>query len=304
MTTLPIDIQTIAAGRFDPAAAMITQLRHEEDDEPYSVWRIEAGAQSFILKEAKEYESEVYRTFLSDASGQVPAIYGAETVNGKTYLLMEYIEGRDLCRCDRHSLQQALDALIALQRTYWGETEKAEAGFSYEKSRAGRKKRGTFLREAELEEAYEGYLALYERVPRTLCHDDLLPFNVRIDERSDRGVLIDWEYGGILPYPTSLARLLAFGEEKEDAFFYMKDEDKAFASEYYYENLLKDKGIAKEEWQRTLAYFLLYEYCEWVAVGHQYEEPDNEYFIKYQPVAKAHAKRLLHISREMEASAR
>ena len=67
MTNLPIDIQTIAAGRFDPAAAVITQLRHEEDDEPYSVWRIEAGGQSFILKEAKEYESEVYRTFLSDA---------------------------------------------------------------------------------------------------------------------------------------------------------------------------------------------------------------------------------------------
>lgn len=37
----------------------------------------------------------------------------------------------------------------------------------------------------------------------------------------DRAVLIDWEYALILPYPTSLARLIAHGEEDENAFFHM-----------------------------------------------------------------------------------
>ena len=68
----------------------------------------------------------------------------------------------------------------------------------------------------EPERAYEQYLQIYSDVPRTLCHDDLLPFNVLCAK--ERAVIIDWEYAGILPYPTSLARLIAHCEEDESAF--------------------------------------------------------------------------------------
>lgn len=54
--------------------------------------------------------------------------------------------------------------------------------------------------------------------------DDLLPFNVIVSD--DRAVLIDWEYGGILPYPSSFARLIAHGEEAEDSLFHMTREDR------------------------------------------------------------------------------
>ena len=36
-----------------PKDATITQLKHEEDDGLYQVWKIECGAQSYILKESK-----------------------------------------------------------------------------------------------------------------------------------------------------------------------------------------------------------------------------------------------------------
>ena len=48
---------------------------------------------------------------------------------------------------------------------------------------------------AELEQAYERYLRIYSDIPRTLCHDDLLPFNVICAEK--RAVIIDWEYAGM-----------------------------------------------------------------------------------------------------------
>ena len=75
---------------------------------------------------------------------------------------------------------------------------------------------------------------------------------------------IDWEYAGILPYPTSLARLIAHGEEDESAFFFMTQKDKDYAIDYYYEHLLKEKGIGYNAYRKTLDYFLLYEYCEWI----------------------------------------
>ena len=104
--------------------------------------------------------------------------------------------------------------------------------------------------------------------------------------------MIDLEYGGILPYPTSIARLITHGEDTEDALFYMTQEDKEFAIGYYYDNLLKDRGITYVEWRNTIEYFLFYEYCEWVFVENKYENIDNEYYIKYLPLAKRQAHRI------------
>ena len=42
-----------------PQSATITQLKHEEDDESYQVWKIDTGSAKYILKEAKGNEAEV-----------------------------------------------------------------------------------------------------------------------------------------------------------------------------------------------------------------------------------------------------
>ena len=104
--------------------------------------------------------------------------------------------------------------------------------------------------------------------------------------------IIDWEYAAILPYPTSLARLIAHGEEDESAFFYMTQADKDYAIEYYFEHLLKENGIDYNDYRRTLDYFLLYEYCEWIMLGVKYNETGSERFQKYYAKAKEHIKSL------------
>ncbi len=271
------------------------QLKHEEDDAPYRVWRIDTDEASYILKEAKAREAEIYRQLLVSLNDEVPTIYETLILDDKTYLLMEYIIGEDLRKCNRRKLTFALDALIAMQKKTWESKTLSAYGDTFADSLCRRQNRGKYLHDAQLEEAYGRFLQVYKSVPRTLCHDDLLPFNIIVSDH--RAVLIDWECGGILPYPVAFARLIAFGEETEDTFFYMTRADKDFAIDYYFRNLLQEKGITYADWRRALDYFLFYEACEWVYVGNRYEATDGAYYQKYLPIAKAQAQKLLHGSR-------
>ena len=285
-------IDCIDAVSISPKAT-ITQLRHEEDDEPYQVWRIDTDNAKYILKEAKGMEAEIHQLILDIAQEIVPALYQVINIEEKTYLLMEYIEGENLCNCNRAKLTHALDALIYLQRKTWENLPLAQSKDLFENDLLRRQNRGKYLNDLLLEEAYGKFLKVYQCVPKTLCHDDLLPFNILAT--SQEAFLIDWESGGILPYPTSFARLIAHAEEDKNAFFYMTQADKSFAIDYYYDHLLKEKGISHIDWQNTLEYFLFYEYCEWVFVGNKYNATDGEYYKKYLPIAKRQAAKILEL---------
>ena len=279
-----------------PQNAKITQLKHEDDNEPYQVWRIDTHSESYILKRAKGDENHIYSSILDICSGIVPKIYQIIAVDGQIYLLMEFISGEDLCQCNRSKLILALDALIALQQKTWEIEMTGGLEKSYEKSLASRQNRGKYLDDALLEEAYEKFLQIYQSTAKTLCHDDLLPFNIIATDRN--AFLIDWEIGGILPYPTSFARLIAHTQEDVDAVFYMTEADKCFAINYYYDKLLKSRGISYQQWLHTLEYFLFYEYCEWVYVGNKYRATDGEYYKKYLPIAKKQAAKILQMKYE------
>lgn len=277
-----------------PKYAKITKLKNKEDNEPYQVWRIDVDNIKYILKEAKGREKEIYQSIHLKVKESIPILYQSITIEEKTYLLLEYIEGDDLCKCNRTKLKNALDALISLQQKTWESKEIAQFEYSFEESLVQRQTRGQYLNDILLEEAYKKFLRVFQSVPRTLCHDDLLPFNVI--SNNEKAVLIDWECGGILPYPTSFARLIAHTEDNKDALFYMTKSDKCYAIEYYYENLLMKNGITHNDWLNTLEYFLFYEYCEWVYVGNKYNVTDGEYFKKYLPIAKEQANKILRIN--------
>lgn len=270
--------------------AEITTFKHEEDDSDYAVWKIAEGTVTRALKKTSKRELDVYDAFLTSAERGAPRFYKSIEHDGDLFFLMEYIEGHNLQKCNRESLTAALDALIYLQNMYWERRELQGIGHGFEASLPGRQKRGKYLNDAELEQAYERYLRIYSDIPRTLCHDDFLPFNVLC--LNERAVIIDWEYAGILPYPTSLARLIAHSEEDESAFFYMTQEDKDYAIDYYFEHLLKEKGIDYHDYRRALDYFLLYEYCEWIMLGIEYNDTRCERFQKYYSKAKEHIKKM------------
>lgn len=282
--------QVLSQMELDGQIDSITRFYSEEDGEGYNVWRINAQGQAFVLKIAKGFEAETYQTFFNKSCPYAPRLYSTVHTDDADYLLMEYVLGNDLRKCARQDLIRALDSLIAMQDAHWMDTAHADCGQSFTRSLPGRRNRGNYLNDPQLEAAYGAFLREYAALPRSLCHDDLLPFNVLIS--GDRAVFIDWEYGGILPYPTSLARLIAHGEEQEDAFFFLKEEDKAFALTYYFEHFIQAKGIRRNEYLRSMKLFLFYEYCEWVYLGNKFRDTDSLRFRNYFHKAKEAAKEL------------
>ena len=254
----------------------VMRFRSAEDDTPYDVWRLTYPDKTFVLKKAKGREGEMYAEFLSADNAFAPAFIASTQWDGDIWLLLEYVPGNDLSRCTRPALTRVLDALISMHMQFWN---RADALNTFASALAGREKRMPFLQDSRLESTYQAYLEEFRNLPRTLCHDDLLPFNVLV---SDSGaVLIDWEHCGILPWPTSLARLLAHCQDTEDAFFYMTDADKAYAIDYFYDNFIKIKGIAKESYIKSLKLALFYEYCEWVYLGNRFDNREGERYRQY-----------------------
>ena len=274
--------------RIDPNIQVdqIHTFQSKEDGDEYNVWKIN---DTLVLKEAKGLESITYRIFFTLNDLFAPRLLGSVKIGEREYILIEYVAGEDLCHCHREALQLTLDSLITMQRKWWQAPEPAD-GFHFTQSVSGREKRLNYLKDSQLEAAYRKYLQIYQTVPRTLCHDDLLPFNVICC--NDRAVFIDWEYGGILPYLSSLTRLIAHCDETEDALFYMTEEDRTFAIEYFFEHFVKETGISKDEYLQTMRYFLFYEYCEWVYVGNYYNQTNTARYQSYYQKAKSIATQL------------
>ena len=60
----------------------------------------------------------------------------------------------------------------------------------------------------------------------------------------------------------------------------------------FFAHLIKDMGINYDDYLRTMDYFLLFEYCEWIMLGNQYNDTKSERFQAYWMKAKELAKRI------------
>ena len=274
--------QILVELNFSHAVTSITQFCREEDGSPYDVWKIETDNITAVLKKTSPEERTTCEAFFSDGGCGTPAIYGFTERGGETYMLMEFFDGETMSQSTREKLILTLDALIQTQAKFWSNTDLADVGWTFEKRHTARQKRLAYME--DLSDAYKAYLEADKTVPRTLCNDDLLPFNVLVN--SDRAVIIDWEFAGILPYPCALARLLAFGEENTDFMFQMTMEDKEFAVQYYYDNLIRNKDISWEEYIRTMKLFFFKEYGEWVYFARSSNDFTKPEYQKYYAKCK------------------
>ena len=254
----------------------------EENGTPYDVWKIETDSIPVVLKKVSQEERATLEAFFPCGGCGTPKIYGFIENEGETYLLMDFFEGETMSQSTHNKLTLALDALIEMQMKFWNNADLADVGWTFEKRHAARKKRLPYMQ--DLTNAYNAYLEADRAVPRTLCNDDLLPFNVLVNKV--QAVIIDWEFAGILPYPCALARLLAFGEENTDFMFQMSLEDKEFAVQYYYDHLIKNKGISWDDYIRTMKLFFLKEYSEWVYFARSSKDFTTPEYQKYYAKCK------------------
>jgi hypothetical protein len=66
----------------------------------------------------------------------------------------------------------------------------------------------------------------------------------------------------------------------------MNSEDKKYVIDYYYNNFVSHKGINYNDYIKSLNYFILYEYTEWIMLGNKYDSVDKARFNMYKIKAK------------------
>lgn len=212
----------------------------------YNVYKISAGDKAYVLKCSDKMETALYQNFLQGKGFAVPQYYGDTEYDGHVWLLMEYIDGPDLRRFDQEMAVASADTLSQIQNFYWG-SEVEDGRFQRYWERIHRRA-GCLEKEPEIAAAYNRFLERQKNCPRTLSNGDFLQFNGILHE--GRVYMIDWGFGGIMPYAMDIARLIAHGSEKQESGgfpFYMDDDLRKVFVKAQYERLRQ-----KPDWDRYI----------------------------------------------------
>ena len=240
-----------------------------------NVYKIITNRNIYVLKKAKSYELEAYR-FLQNKVDSIPYYFGTTKYYGNDYLLIEYVSGYNAMKMDRSMLVKIIDQIVKVQKATWQSSN--SFGVSLETAIERKYNRMKYLPD-ELQETYKKFISCYKKTPVAFSHEDLLPFNVLVN--NDRVCFIDLEECGLLPYPTMLARLIAFTEEKDDALFYLSKEDYEYGIGYYYNAFVKEYGINEEQYLYTMNLFIFNELIEWIFVYNKEKYQHNSFYKKW-----------------------
>lgn len=247
-----------------------------EDVRHYDVYQIHISSGSWILKKTDEKESFQYEQFLSGYNFSVPAYYGKWVNQEDVWILIEDIPGTDLRDMTDTLAIQAADSLSAFQNHYWQDSEEAFSAHKFDNRFEVYWKRilrraASVAEDPVLRKAYQLFLDRQLTCPRTLSNGDFLQFNVV--QHNGKVYVIDWGFGGIMPYSLDIARFIAHATENRATFpFYMTDHQKRLFIDRVYNNL--DVKPSYPEYLRDIQLALLNEYIEFVEAG---EDEDHWY---------------------------
>lgn len=229
----------------------------------YNVYRLEAGDRAYVLKKSDEAEARLYETYLKGRGLPVPEYFGRAFWGGDLWLLLEYLPGPDLRRFTPELAGASARSLAEIQNTYWGGREDGRFQRYWERIN----RRAQCLKDDPLlAEAYELFLKRQPDCPRTLSSGDFLPLNAIF--HGERVYLIDWAFGGTMPYALDIARHIAHGSESPapgEFPFYMEEAARRRFVEEMYRRLEH-----KPSWERyvmDLKLAALNEYVEFLEQG-------------------------------------
>lgn len=290
----------------------------------YNVYKITADictqgiSKEFVLKKSDDAEIHVYADLLDGHSFSVPEYYGCEEWNGHKWILIEFMEGCDLRDFTEDMAHACAESIAGIMNTYWQEVSGkddiqnfergqkedliSEQNNVNEKNRLDETKKtdDRFERywkrihkrakclenEPLLKVAYQIFIQRQLHCPRTLGNGDFLQYNGIY--KDGKVYLIDWAFGGIMPYTVDIARLIAHGTEDKVTFpFYMNDDLRSiYVREVY------DKLVKKPDWNQYLfdiKLALLNEYIEFVEVCIEeadYVKEEDYYYVQACKLAK------------------
>ncbi len=259
-----------------------------DEHKRYDVFKIVHPRGVYILKHFDRpdrcaTEEAVYAMLPEDLP--VPRVIG---FSGDS-MVTEFIEGNDLKEMTDGCVSRAAASVAEIMNAF-------PPGSDYdrtvaEKEIAYRAKRLACLEgEPLLHRAYTLFLDRMKEMPLTLANGDLVPINCIDDGK--RVYLIDWEYGGFMPYALDVGRFLAHSGEHAVYPYRMNDTQKTLFCDRIYEALHEkpDRSV----FDRDVRLAVL---DEWIMIVSRYlkktDEPKDETFFVYSENAKTLAKELL-----------
>lgn len=259
-----------------------------DEHKRYDVFKIVHPRGVYILKHFDRpdrcaTEEAVYAMLPEDLP--VPRVIG---FSGDS-MVTEFIEGNDLKEMTDGCVSRAAASVAEIMNAF-------PPGSDYdrtvaEKEIAYRAKRLACLEgEPLLHRAYTLFLDRMKEMPLTLANGDLVPINCIDDGK--RVYLIDWEYGGFMPYALDVGRFLAHSGEHAVYPYRMNDTQKTLFCDRIYEALHEkpDRSVFNRDVRLAVL-------DEWIMIVSRYlknpDEPKDETFFVYSENAKALAKELL-----------
>lgn len=255
---------------FEDITRICERYSEEEDDfREYDVYKIRSANGIKILKKTSEREVTNYTKYLQGHGFKAPAFYGNYNDGKDIWIVIESIEGDDLRDMTNELAIAAADSLSEIQNTFWNCSDTERFDVYIERIT----RRYSFIKDDPIiGTAYALFLERQRTCPRTLSNGDFMEFNAV----TDRGIvyIVDWGFGGIMPYSLDIARFIAHATEDRATFpFYMNDEQKKLFIDGVYERLHEKPDY--EKYIRDIKLAVLNEYVEFVEAD---EDEDHWYY--------------------------
>ena len=249
--------------------------REEDEFRKYDVYKINTQNGTKIMKKSSEREVSNYEKYLHAKNFNVPAYYGSHVDGKNLWIILDSIEGEDLREMSDALARAAAESLAAIQNAYWNCRDKERFDAYIQRL----EKRYSFIKKDDvIGKAYKVFLERQLACLRTMSNGDFLEFNAV--NHKGKVYIIDWGFGGIMPYSLDIARFIAHATENRATFpFYMNDDQKKIFVDRVYE-LLRIKPDYKQ-YLYDIKLAILNEYVEFIEAD---EDEDNWYL--------EHAKRL------------
>ncbi len=290
------EIKTMAfeiIGEPVKAVSRICEQWGEAEDEvrEYDVYVIETDAGKYTLKKTGSKEAQIYAQYLSKGEFHVPQYVGMRQAEDADWICMKYVEGKRHAGYDgRDNRKSGRNLKSKIQSYFWTpsmdkapENEVEQRFVEYWKRVLRRA--SSVADDPILRKAYQMFLDRQLTCPCTMSNGDFLQWNVIYD--GENVVMIDWGFGGMMPYSLDIARFLAHATETRSTFpFYMNDAQKELFLDRMYE-ALKTK-ISREQFNLDVKLATLNEYIEFVEA----EEDEDGWYLEH---AQALAEELLNL---------
>lgn len=192
------------------------QISNEKLEKIYDAYLLkDKNDKKFVLKKATEKEYLINQLLIKHQfSYLIPElIHFSKDSNQTFWITTRYFSGKDLSELPPHLSTSLGSELANLVNYFYHRPDVLD--YLTPSIDEQLSKKTTILNKIDchspLFKAYSYYLNRFKTIPKTLCHDDLLPINLLYNNNhSNQLKIIDWEHATIGSYLTDITRLTTF----------------------------------------------------------------------------------------------